>query len=125
VNGSLSSQFYIAQSSKQNNITRLIHRSRMPDRRLQGCKDFLHGNDRKNYRMLRPLRFKMGNNPIKCDGQYEIDLLAIDPVTLKKYHIESSVSASKGFSRLTAKAFNPDDLKIRVKVASARRTLGY
>jgi hypothetical protein len=67
----------------------------------------------------------MGNNPIKCDGQYEIDLLAIDPVTLKKYHIESSVSASKGFSRLTAKAFNPDDLKIRVKVASARRTLGY
>jgi hypothetical protein len=26
---------------------------------------------------------------IKCKGQYEIDLLAIDPVTLQKYHIES------------------------------------
>src|SRR5262249_32719706 len=42
---------------------------------------------------------------IKCDGQYEIDLIAIDPVNLERYHIESSVSASKGFSRLTAKSF--------------------
>src|SRR5262249_16552347 len=56
---------------------------------------------------------------------YEIDLLAVDPVTHDKYHIESSVSASKGFSRLTAKAFDPGDMKVRVKIASARRTLGY
>ena len=62
---------------------------------------------------------------IKCKGQYEIDLLAIDPVTLQKYHIESSISASKGFSQLTAKTFDPSDLKIRVKIAAARRTLGY
>jgi hypothetical protein len=62
---------------------------------------------------------------IKCDGQYEIDLLAIDPVTLQRYHIESSVSASKGFSRLTAKTFDPEDLKVRVKIPAARRTLGY
>jgi hypothetical protein len=28
---------------------------------------------------------------IKCPGQYEIDLLAIDPVNLDRYHIESGV----------------------------------
>ena len=62
---------------------------------------------------------------IKCEGQYEIDLLAIDPVNLKRYHIESGVSASKGFARLTARPFDPNDLKVRVKIADARRTLGY
>jgi hypothetical protein len=62
---------------------------------------------------------------IKCDGQYEIDLIAIDPVNLERYHIESSVSASKGFSRLTAKIFDVNDLKVRVKIPAARRTLGY
>src|SRR5262245_40021312 len=56
---------------------------------------------------------------IKCDGQYEIDLIAIDPVNLERYHIESSVSASKGFSRLTAKIFDPNDLKVRVKIPAA------
>lgn len=62
---------------------------------------------------------------IKCDGQYEIDLLAIDPTKLKRYHIETSVSISVGFSRLTAKPFSLDDLKVRGKIAQARRTLGY
>jgi hypothetical protein len=62
---------------------------------------------------------------VKCEGQYEIDLLAINPVTYEKYHIESSVSASKGFSRLTAKTFDPGDLKVRVKLPAARRTFGY
>jgi hypothetical protein len=62
---------------------------------------------------------------IKCDGQYEIDLIAINPVNFEKYHIESSVSASKGFSRLTAKNFDLNDLKVRVKIPAARRTLGY
>jgi hypothetical protein len=31
---------------------------------------------------------------VRCDGQFEIDLLAIDPVTLERYHIETSVSGS-------------------------------
>ena len=31
---------------------------------------------------------------IKCQGQFEIDLLAIDPIGLKRYHIESGVSVS-------------------------------
>jgi len=65
---------------------------------------------------------------IKCQGQYEIDLLAIDPKTSTKpnrYHIESGVSISGSYSGLTTKPFSPDDLKIRVKQAGQRRTLGY
>ena len=62
---------------------------------------------------------------IRCDGQFEIDLLAIDPISLERYHIESGVSVSGSFSALTAKPYDPGDLKIRVKIAGARRTLGY
>ena len=62
---------------------------------------------------------------IRCDGQFEIDLLAIDPVTGGRYHIESGVSVSGAYSRLTAKPFSTDDLKQRVKQAGQRRTLGY
>ena len=76
--------------------------------------------------MLRPVRAPMGDN-----SEYQVRrtirnrLIAIDPVNLERYHIESSVSASKGFSRLTAKIFDPNDLKVRVKIPAARRTLGY
>jgi hypothetical protein len=62
---------------------------------------------------------------IKCEGQYEIDLLAIDPNTLDRYHIETSVSISQTFSRLTSAPFDPNDLKVRVKIPTARRTIGY
>jgi hypothetical protein len=62
---------------------------------------------------------------VRCDGQYEIDLLAIDPVTLKRYHIETSVSGSQVYSKLTGKEFDPALLKIRVQKAKMRRTLGY
>jgi hypothetical protein len=62
---------------------------------------------------------------IKCPGQYEIDLLAIDPVSSDRYHIESGVSISGSYSKLTAKPYSDDDLKIRVKTAGQRRTLGY
>ena len=65
---------------------------------------------------------------IKCTGQYEIDLLAIETHrdgTVRRYHIESGVSISGGYSKLTAKPYSPDDLKIRVKQAGQRRTLGY
>ena len=62
---------------------------------------------------------------IKCSGQYEIDLLAIDPVTWKRYHIETGVSISASYSKLTAKPFNAEDLKVRVKTAGQRRTVGY
>jgi hypothetical protein len=62
---------------------------------------------------------------VRCDGQYEIDLLAVDPVTLDRYHIETSVSGSKVYSKLTAKDFNPLLLKERVQKPKMRRTLGY
>ena len=62
---------------------------------------------------------------IRCGGLREIDLLAIDPVTLQRYHIETSVSGSKVYSKLTDKKFDPALLKVRVQVAKMRRTLGY
>lgn len=65
---------------------------------------------------------------IKCQGQYEIDLLAIDTSTdenVQRYHIESGVSISGPYSRLTNKPFSPEALKVRVKQSGQRRTLGY
>jgi hypothetical protein len=65
---------------------------------------------------------------IKCSGQYEIDLIAIEAPSekaIKRYHIESGVSISGGFSKLTAKPFSQEELKKRTKQAGQRRTLGY
>ena len=62
---------------------------------------------------------------IKCDGQKEIDLFAIDPVNGDRYHIETTVSISQSYRALTAKAFTLGDHKIRKKAAGARRTLGF
>jgi hypothetical protein len=65
---------------------------------------------------------------IKCDGQMEIDLLAIDTSTtsrIQRYHIESGISISGSYSKLTCKPFSREDLKVRVKQAGQRRTLGY
>ena len=62
---------------------------------------------------------------IKCAGQFEIDLLAIEPVNLDRYHVESGVSVSGAYSRLTAKPFSRKALKERVKQAGQRRTIGY
>jgi hypothetical protein len=61
-------------------------------------------------------------------GPLEIDLLAVDvsdPNGIRRYHVESGVSISGGFSRLTNKPFSTEDLKVRVKQAGQRRTLGY
>jgi hypothetical protein len=60
---------------------------------------------------------------IRCKGQLEIDLLAIDPVKLDRYHIETSVSSSNAFSRLTAGVFDPQRLKERTQKPKMRRTL--
>jgi len=62
---------------------------------------------------------------IRCPGQSEIDLLAIDPKTGNKYHIESGVSISGAHSKLTAKPFDPERMKVRVEKPAQRRTLGY
>jgi hypothetical protein len=57
---------------------------------------------------------------IKCKGQGEIDLFAIDPITNRRYHIETGVSISGGFSALTALPFKLGEYKIRGKQAKAR-----
>jgi hypothetical protein len=65
---------------------------------------------------------------IKCPGQHEIDLLAIDPSSntrLKRYHIECGVSISHAYSKLTGKEFSVERLKERVGKAGQRRTIGY
>ena len=65
---------------------------------------------------------------IKCKGQMEIDLLALDvsdPAAINRYHIESGISISGGFSRLTNKPYSSEEIKVRGKQASQRRTLGY
>jgi hypothetical protein len=62
---------------------------------------------------------------IKCPGQFEIDLLAIDPKTNTRYHIESGVSVSRGYSKLTAKPYSLESLRIQVLQAGQRRTLGH
>lgn len=62
---------------------------------------------------------------IKCGSQKEIDLFAIDPVSLQRYHIETSVSISNSFRALTNKPFASGDHKDRVRAAGARRTLGF
>jgi hypothetical protein len=65
---------------------------------------------------------------IKCSGQYEIDLLAVDVSSggnVKRYHVECGVSISGPFSKLTAEEFSTEKLKVRVKQAGQRRTIGY
>ena len=65
---------------------------------------------------------------VRCDGQREIDLLAVNVQSsrvAKRYHIESGVSISGPFSRLTNRPFSQSELRIRVRQAAQRRTLGY
>ncbi len=65
---------------------------------------------------------------IRCEGQYEVDLLAVDttdPKGLGRYHVECGVSISGSYSKLTAKPFSTQQLKVRVQQAGQRRTIGY
>jgi len=65
---------------------------------------------------------------VKCSGQYEIDLLAVDPSSgpgIGRYHIECGVSISGGYSKLTGGEFSEERLKTRLGQAGQRRTVGY
>jgi len=62
---------------------------------------------------------------IKCPGQYEIDLLTIDMKNGNRYHIESTVSVSRSYSKLTAKPYSREQLRERGKAAGQRRTIDY
>lgn len=50
---------------------------------------------------------------IKCDGQKEIDLFAIDPKSGARYHIETTVSISQNYRALTSAQFTPGAHKVR------------
>jgi len=63
---------------------------------------------------------------IKCPDQHEMDLLAINPLHMERYHIESSVHVpGTGFSKLTNGAFDLEQMKVRMKAPSQRRTIGF
>lgn len=62
---------------------------------------------------------------ISCGGQFEIDLLAINLVTCRRYHVESGVSISGVFGELTDKPFSGEALKQRTQAAGQRRTISY
>jgi len=65
---------------------------------------------------------------IKCKGQFEIDLLAVDAQPnrkRKRFHIECGVSISGSYSKLTITDYSDEELKIREKAAGQRRTMGY
>jgi len=62
---------------------------------------------------------------IKCSGQYEIDLIAIDLKNGRRYHIECGVSVSGSYSKLTDKPYSQEELRKRNQQAGQRRTLGY
>jgi hypothetical protein len=62
---------------------------------------------------------------VKCDGQKEIDLFAIDPVSGDRHHVEVTVSFSQRYRSLTLKRYARGDHKVRGKRAGARKTLSY
>ena len=65
---------------------------------------------------------------LRCPGQNEIDLLAVDVATKARpirYHIECGVSVSGAYSKLTAKPFSIEQLRTRVMAAGQRRTIDF
>lgn len=62
---------------------------------------------------------------IRCAGQFEIDLLAINPMTLERYHVESGISIPGPYSKLTAKPYDSELFKERVSKSGQRRTVDY
>ena len=62
---------------------------------------------------------------VRCEGQHELDLLAINLKTHERFHIETSVSISKAYRKLTAKEFDLEKSKARVGKAPQRRTIGF
>ncbi|GAK32730.1 hypothetical protein JCM17846_26130 [Iodidimonas nitroreducens] len=62
---------------------------------------------------------------IRCAKQNEIDLVAIDAVSLSRYHIEVSISISQGFRNLTAMPFDAEKMKDRGQQPTQRRTVGF
>lgn len=65
---------------------------------------------------------------VKGIGQVELDMVGVDPrskSTPAFFHIESSVSISSAYSKITNKTFSPSEAKQRQKMAGQRRTAGF
>jgi len=65
---------------------------------------------------------------IACKGNNEIDLLALKVLndnTIKRYHVEISISVSDGFSKITSLPFSEEDYKINSKRPTIRRSLEF
>ncbi len=62
---------------------------------------------------------------IRCAGQNEIDLIAVNPATGERYHVECSVLIASSFSKLTGEDFDPVLLKDRNWKPKMRRTVGF
>lgn len=64
---------------------------------------------------------------VKGAGQVELDIVGVDsrksPPTF--FHVESSVSISSGYSKITNKEFIPSEAKLRQKAAGQRTTAGF
>jgi len=64
---------------------------------------------------------------VKGVGQVELDIVGVDPRKSPPlfFHIESSVSISSGYSKITNKQFIPSEAKLRQKAAGQRTTAGF
>jgi len=64
---------------------------------------------------------------VKGVGQVELDIVGVDPRMKPPtfFHIESSVSISSGYSKITNKQFDPSEAKLRQKAAGQRTTAGF
>lgn len=60
-------------------------------------------------------------------GQVELDIVGVDPSKSPPvfFHIESSVSISSGFSKISNKPFDPEMRKQKSRAAQQKTTAGY
>jgi len=76
---------------------------------------------------FRHVRSTFTRTSVKGVGQVELDIVGVDPSKKPPtfFHIESSVSISSGYSKITNKQFSPSEAKLRQKAAGQRTTAGF
>ena len=76
---------------------------------------------------FRHVRGAFTRTSVRGVGQVELDIVAVDPnkSPMVFSHIESAVSISSGYSKITNKQFSPSEVKLRQKAAGQRTTAGF
>ncbi len=76
---------------------------------------------------FRHVRGAFTRTSVRGVGQVELDIVAVDPnkSPMVFSHIESAVSISSGYSKITNKPFSPSEAKLRQKMAGQRTTAGF